>query len=427
MENILGITAEYDPFHSGHAYQLARAREQVHPDAVVCAMSGNFTQRGEPAVLDKWTRAKIAVRQGVDLVFELPFMYACSRAERFAEGAVDLLVSAGVTHISFGCEAQQPEDLLELADGQLSRNRQAEEMTRDFMKAGYSRAKATELTSRQLFGNELTDLMLAPNNILALEYLKRTRWWEESGGVTVHSVPVRRYGSDYRQENRTEGYAGGVALRRMMAAGQDINAYLSYDQEEFSWVDLPAAQQRLYELLRSILLRSTPEELAGIYCVGEGMEHRLKREAVFRDTFDSFLTAMISKRYTAATIRRIMMYILMNIREMPACAPYGRVLAASAAGRKLLRRLQDREEAYASGITGAGSTENCESGRPCLCSNGKRIPPLTVVAGKNRMTGMVESMRQALQMDSLATDMYNLICARSLEDGMDAKQRPYIE
>ena len=116
MGGILGITAEYDPFHTGHAYHLKTAVQQVHPQAVVCVMSGDFTQRGEPAVLDKWIRARIAVQQGVDLVFELPFMYACDRAERFASGAVDLLAGAGVNCITFGCEAEQTEDLRRLAD-----------------------------------------------------------------------------------------------------------------------------------------------------------------------------------------------------------------------------------------------------------------------------------------------------------------------
>lgn len=423
MDRILGITAEYDPFHSGHAYQLKEAREQIRPAAVICVMSGDFTQRGEPAVLDKWTRARIAAQQGVDLVFELPFMYACNRAERFAAGAVDMLVSAGATHISFGCEAEQPEDLKLLVDEQLVREDQVEAYTADFMKEGYSRAKAAELASRKLFGDELTDLMLMPNNILALEYMKRIRWWEEAKGVQICSVPIRRFGSGYGAADPDAGFAGGSALRQMLAAGQDIEAYLPYEKKGLSWVDLPAARQRLYDLLRSIILRSTPEQLAGIYCVGEGMEHRLLKEARLQETYEGFLSAMVSRRYTAAAIRRIMLYILMNAGEFPVSPPYGRVLAANAAGRRLLRRLEDSS---VPGVPGDGSPVQeaaVPGNRPLV----QPVPPLQIIANANKLTGVVEPIRQALQLDMRAADMFHLITGREVDALSDYRRRPWME
>lgn len=395
MERILGITAEYDPFHSGHAYQLAQARLQVRPDAVVCVMSGDFTQRGEPAVLDKWTRARIAVEQGIDLVFELPFMYAVNRAEKFAEGAVDTLVAAGVTHISFGCEAQQPEDLSRLAGGQFARAEQIDAETRDYMKAGYSRAKATELVSRKMFGDEMTDLMLTPNNILALEYMKRTRWWEEAGGMKITSVPVTRHGSGYRTADPGTGFAGGTAIRQMLQAGQDIGQYLAYDEEGLEWTDLTEARRRLYYQIRGILLRSSPEQIARTYCIGEGMENRLVREAARCETYEDFLTAMVSKRYTSAAIRRIMIYLLMNTEEMPVCRPYGRVLAAGPAGRRLLRRLADSEKIH-------------------------------IIANGNRQEEIPEEILQGLILDERAADMYNLICGKPVDAGRDARQHPWM-
>ena len=455
MKRILGITAEYDPFHRGHAYQISRARELADPEAVICAMSGDFTQRGEPAILDKWARASIAARQGVDLVMELPFMYACSRADRFAAGAVDMLVSAGVTHISFGCEAERPEDLQKLAIAQLSEAEQVEERIRDLMRDGCSRAKALELASRSLFGDALTDLMLAPNNILALEYLKRIRQWE-SCGVQITPVPIHREGSGYKAADSASGFAGGAAIRKMIASGQDVTEYLPYDLRDFddlcdadhprdthgiSWNDLPAARQRLYEQVRGIILRSSPEQLARIYGVGEGMEHRMKKIARVQDSYDDFLSDMISRRYSAATIQRIMVYLLMNVEEMPDMAvgaapsrvssaaqsgvsgaapdtvmnipPYGRVLAASEVGRKLLRQIVDAAED--------------ESADDRLTADGRRtVPPLNVIANSNRTEHLQPTQLESLQLDLRAADLYNLILGRDVDACSDARQRPWM-
>ncbi len=398
MESILGITAEYDPFHNGHAWHLARAREQVGPGAVVCAMSGDFTQRGEPAALDKWTRGKIAVTQGVDLVFELPFARACSRAEQFASGAVDLLISAGVTHISYGCEAEHPEHLEALARRQIACSREMDEMISQFMKDGCSRVRAGELACREIFGDELTDLTLLPNNILALEYLKRMVRWEERTGLRIVPVPVQREGSGYRDRCSARGFAGAGVLRQMIADEEDITPYVPYDWNELPWTDLPAARQRLYDQVRGMLLRSDPERIKQIFAVGEGMENRLIREARKQETYEGFLQAMVSRRYTASAIRRIMVYILMDMEEPPVCPPYGRVLAASVAGRGLLRRIGDEED-----------------------------HPLTIIANGNKLDKVPPAVRASLEMDVKAADMYNLVCGRTVDACSDARQRPWME
>ena len=112
---VLGITAEYNPFHNGHKYHIEKSRETTGADCVVAVMSGNFTQRGEAAILDKWERSRLAVDNGVDLVVELPFIYACSKAQSFAEGAVDILKGLGVHMISFGSESGEISNLYEAA------------------------------------------------------------------------------------------------------------------------------------------------------------------------------------------------------------------------------------------------------------------------------------------------------------------------
>ena len=144
-------------------------------------MSGNFTQRGEAAVMDKWTRSRIATEEGVDLVVELPFLYACNRAEFFAQGAVDILQSLGVSHISFGSESGDLEALQALAEDMVRHRETLAEDRMYFMKKGFSFAKSLQLASEHIFGTARTKLMAEPNNILALEYLKRMVYWREQG------------------------------------------------------------------------------------------------------------------------------------------------------------------------------------------------------------------------------------------------------
>ena len=409
MRSILGITAEYDPFHNGHAYQIRQARDLCAPEAVVCAMSGNFTQRGEPAILDKWERAALAVRCGVDMVFELPFIYACQRAEHFAAGAVDLLIGAGATHISFGCEAEHPEDLQKLAVLLREHEDKMVRLTREHMLDGCSHAKGRELACREMFGEELTALMLEPNNILALEYLKRMLWWEQERGVSIEAVPVRRYGSGYRQVDEKTGFAGGTALRQMISSGEDIARFVPYsvgdhDTEvgldavpDLAWTDVEAAHRKLYELVRGIILRSTPQQLAAGYGIGEGMENRLLREAVRCENYDAFLDAMVSRRYTASAIRRIMVWLLMGMEERPKAPAYGRVLAATAAGRKLLRELTDDQSAS-------------------LC----------VISDGNRKEGLDTGILAAYQLDRRAADMFHLVTGQPLDENSDGRRHPWM-
>ena len=422
MRSILGITAEYDPFHNGHAYQIRQARDLCCPDAVICAMSGDFTQRGEPAILDKWERAALAARSGADLVFELPFIYSCQRAEYFAAGAVDLLVSAGATHISFGCEAEHPEELQRLAVLLREHEKELETRAREHMSGGCSRAKAQELACREMFGEEMTSLMLEPNNILALEYLRRMLWWEHEHGVSVTAVPVRRFGSGYRQADEKSGFAGGTALRQMIASGEDIDRFVPYpvgDHDtsigldavhDLAWTDIEAAHRKLYELVRGIILRSTPRQLAAGYGIGEGMENRLLREAVRCESYDAFLDAMVSRRYTASAIRRIMVWLLMGMEERPKAPAYGRVLAATAAGRTVLRELADSQK------------ESAESGRLAVDQSAS----LCVISDGNRMEDLDPEILAAYQLDRRAADMFHLVTGQPLDENSDGRRHPWM-
>lgn len=412
---VLGITAEYNPFHNGHKYHIDQSRKITEADCIVAVMSGNFTQRGEAAILDKWERSRLAVENGVDLVIELPFVYACSRAQSFAEGAVDILKGLGAEIISFGSESGEISELYQLAENLVTKAEEISSVRELFMQKGISFAKAGELAASEVLGEDAVKLMVDPNNILALEYLKRMIFWKRRGHV-IKPVTVKRYGSGYFEKNSETGFAGASAIRKM-ETGEEFGKYVPENVEkalagcEKKKEDFAAevalqqtaaecalhAEENLFRLVRSEIVKSSPEALAQVYHMGEGLENKLKKEIVTARNMDELVSAVVSRRYTEAAVRRLLTYVLMGLREYePSRAVYGRVLAANDVGRKLLGRLKKQDD---------------------------HIPIITNI---NKDDVDNEDVRACLKYDVLASDMYNLIYDRDLYAFSDKVRRPYM-
>ncbi|MBE6029260.1 MAG: nucleotidyltransferase family protein [Clostridiales bacterium] len=396
-----GITAEYNPFHNGHVYHIEKTRQLSGADCVIAVMSGDFTQRGEPAVCDKWERAKAAVSaaRGADLVVELPFAFACSRATVFAAGAVDMLVKMGVDVISFGCEAEEPERLRNLADTLVSDAASIEAEKTARMGEGLSHAKAYELAVADRAGEAAAELLRSPNNILALEYLKRIAFWRGKG-VPIEDLPVKRFGSGYHDVSAAEdAFAGAGALRNMLKKGEDIRRYVP---AACSWEDAKVLSDRYLQILKGTVLRSTPEDLAHIRGIGEGLENSIIREIKTAESIDGLIAALTSRRYTGATIRRALTHVLTGTGwkeadTLTARAPSaGRLLAAGEKGRQFMREHRDGD--------------------------------FTVVTNLNREEEKLAPLdRQLLKLDEKAADIYNLLCGRDLYAASDRVRSPYIE
>ncbi len=326
---ICGIICEYNPFHTGHEYQIIKARENA--DVIVAIMSGSFTQRGEPAFFDKWTRAKAAVSGGVDLVIELPFLGAVAPAENFASAAVKLIGATGIIDtLAFGSESG---DLDELAA--VSENR---EEIRIGLKQGesYSKAVAT---------GEKAELF-TPNNILAMEYLRAI----EKYAPHIKPVTVKRIG-DYHSENPSGSFISATACRKAMVDGKldEIRAYLPDKSFELVKTEMAAGNFSRYERLDSLfigLLRRDREFLKNIAYVSEGIENRFYKAADRFNSVEAVAEAVKSKRYTRARINRIIANALVgvtknDITEFYAKKPlYARILAANSAGISLLGEIQ---------------------------------------------------------------------------------------
>ena len=341
--SVIGIVGEYNPFHYGHKHHIAETKRLLGEDCpVVCAMSGDFIQRGEAAVYSKFARAEAAVRSGVDLVLELPPAWALSSAEGFARGAVGLLGSIGVvTHLSFGSECGEVEPLETLAEilldpligADIRRELEAQE--------GIPFAAARQRAVAKRAG-ELSGQLETPNNILAVEYIKAV--YEQ--GLSIKPVTVQRFGSGHDKMSES-GHKSAAEIRRALANGADISASVPGSAYEiYRREDKLGRGPVLMENLESAMisrLRMLPDSaFAALPDAGEGLNNRLARAAREESGLDAVIAAAKSKRYALSRIRRMVMCAVLGIsadmsRETP---PYARVLAANARGCALLR---DRE------------------------------------------------------------------------------------
>lgn len=408
--NVAGIIAEYNPFHNGHLFHLQTAREQCDADYVVCVMSGHFLQRGEPAIFDKWSRAAMAVAAGADLVFELPFAYACRSAGVFARGGVELLASTGiVSHLCFGSEAGSLDQLNQVAALLKDEQPLFKEMLRAKLQNGLSYPTARHLTLQQY--NQATapsnlsfdaDLLAKPNNTLAIEYLiALTRL-----GNPLVPVTVKRHCADYHDLSINGPITSATAIRRQLETGgfaESVRTALPPSTAKIMQNCLdrgygPVFFANFERSLLSLLRRATVQQLSLVLDINEGLENKLKEAANTAASLESLLKAVKSKRYTRTRLQRILTYCLLNFSKQSAhmldqSGPqYLRLLAFSFRGRQLLKIM--RKNASLPVIhKPAAYVSDTPSASPAL--------------------------KNMLRFDILATDLYVLGCPQPRRGGLD--------
>ena len=335
----IGIIAEYNPFHSGHRHHAEVCRQTFGPDcAIVCAMSGNWVQRGDAAITDKWTRAAQALAGGADLILELPTLWAVSSAETFAQGGTEVLSASGVVDVlSFGSEAGSVRPLAQAAACLDTPAWKA--ALRVFLDQGLSFPAARQKAAERLLGDEAACLKF-PNNNLGVEYLRAMA--RLSHPMEPHTIP--RLGAAHDAHSvLTEKYASASYLRQQILdrSPEPLAPYLTTENE----ARLRRDPAQLSFCTRGVLarLRSlSPEALEALPDSGEGLSHRLAQAAQTACTLDDLYTQVKSKRYTHARIRRMVLWAFLGLSEAdrPDHVPYLRVLGFSPKGQTLLRRMK---------------------------------------------------------------------------------------
>ncbi|WP_226578445.1 nucleotidyltransferase [Halobacillus litoralis] len=347
--NSCGLIVEYNPFHNGHLYHLEESKKHADADCIIAIMSGNFLQRGEPAIMDKWHRAEAALRQGADLVLELPFLYAVQHSDFFSKGAVQTLAELGVDTICFGSENGRIHAFTKAFDHLQAHQDTYEATVRTYLNEGYSFPEASRLGYEAIeFPTDTIDLS-QPNNILGYSYVKQMLTYSPS----VKPLTISRKDNHYHDETITGTIASATSIRKEMLGKQEVTdkAASSIPSTTEELLDQYKETQGLwhnweayFHLLQYKLLTTDEQTLRGFHGVDEGLEYRLKRAIKEAATFEEFITAVKTKRYTWTRLQRTLAHILVGtdkqqagglLRESP--PPYARVLGMNDIGKKYLK------------------------------------------------------------------------------------------
>lgn len=333
---ISGVICELNPLHSGHAALFSHAK--TISQGLVCVLSGNYVQRGEPAILDKWARTRLALLSGADLVLELPLPWACAGAERFALGGVALLDSlVCVDTLLFGSEEEDLRSLKALAKtlDSLEFSRELEKET-----GGDTFALRRERAVARLVGAETAALLRKPNVILGVEYLKAMLRL----GSSMDAVLFPRLGAGHDIPDQEGPILSASHARDLLRHGADLSGRLPKDTLRI-WRELsekglcPVTLSRLETGVLCRLRSMEPEDFARLPDVSEGLENRLYKAARQAGSLEEFYTLVKSKRYSHARIRRLAMAAFLGLtQDLPALPPYLRVLGMTPLGEKILRQ-----------------------------------------------------------------------------------------
>ena len=396
---IAGIVAEYNPFHTGHAYQIKQTREQLGEDtAIVCAMSGNWVQGARPAVTDKWQRARLALMGGADLVLELPTLWAVSSAESFAWGAVSLLHATGVVdHLSFGSECGEVGSLQKLA--QCLNSEGYFTQLKGLLDTGMSFAACRQAAVEDLLDKDTADLLATPNNNLGVEYLRALDRLDSS----ITPITIHREGAGYHQLSDTAQrptFRSATDLRRSIFAEDwaDVEDYLIPGATELlRSVPRPTADMERAFLAKLRTMTAADWTLLPDSGANEGLPERLVRASQKARSTEEFFELAKTKRYTHARLRRLLLWAFLGLTEAdrPDHPLYLKVLGCTERGRALLKEMKDSAT----------------------------LPVLTKPAHVNRLD---ESCRKLFELESRCTDLYGLFLPQLPPCGREWSESPIL-
>lgn len=398
--NIVAIVSEYNPFHNGHKLQVDKVKKELNPDAIISIMSGNFVQRGEAAVLNKWERTKMALKGGVDLVLELPCIYALSSAEFFSYGAVSLMNSLNsVNYISFGSECGDYIILEKIAKILLNEPPLFKKILKEKLSEGLSFALARDLALNSFLQNDnimsSKELLGTPNNILGIEYIKSLL--KLNSPIKIHTV--KREGASFKDENLYNKLSSATAIRKFINEGGNISML----QNNIPNSTLMGLQENKDNLLLSsdtmikYLKYKSYEKgsMENLPDCNEGLENLIYKSLISSNSLKDVIMKTKSKRYAYSRISRLLCQYYIGfdnfntkvLRKEP--CPYGRILGFNQKGRLALKDI----------------TKN--SSIPIYTKLPKIKP-------------------ETLELDILSTKMYSLL-SKNTSPLMDYEQKPIIE
>ena len=353
MSRVIGVVAEYNPFHNGHYYHLQATKEITGAEYCVAVISGNFTQRGDTSIVNKWAKAYMAICGGADLVIELPTVYSISSAENFASGAVKILDNLKVVDaISFGAEANDLATLNNIANVLYEEPKAYTNILSHELKKGISYPAARE-NALMMYLNDIkryANTLSSPNNILAIEYLKALKIQKSK----LEPIMIRRKKVYYNDNKIVDDFASATAIRKLLQGGEYANlrkviprsSYTIIGQESRKGGMVLSLSKYEKEIIYTLRMM-TVEEIAELPDVSEGLQFAIKNAANEANNLKDLISNIKSKRYTQTRIQRILLYALLGIdkklmEKSRKVVPYVRVLGFTQKGKSLLSEISRR-------------------------------------------------------------------------------------
>lgn len=356
MGNVLGIISEYNPFHNGHLHHLIESKKITNSDYTIAIMSGNFTQRGEVSIVDKWSKTQMAISNGIDLVIELPTLYAISSAENFASGAIKILNSLGIVdYISFGSESNDITLLDDIANVLAFEPTQYKTLLSHELARGESYPKARE-NAVMMYLNDVrrfANILSSPNNILGIEYLKSLKRQKSN----IQPITIKREGSKYNDSTIPRGsrFASATAIRNLCQSTDDITPIQRFVPETtFDILEENIKKGNFVKGLSTFdteilytLRKMSTSEIANLPDVSEGLEFSIKNAANQCNSIVELLSIINTKRYTKTRLQRILLYAILGITKQDmqismSTSPYIRVLGFNDKGQELISEISKR-------------------------------------------------------------------------------------
>lgn len=410
---VVGLITEYNPFHNGHKYHLEKSKELSGASHSIAVMSGNFLQRGEPALFDKWERAEIAVKEGVDLVLELPTVYSCNSAEFFAHGSVSLLNSLNIVDsVCFGSEDGELKNINLLSDLLINEPLDYKNILKKYLDLGYTFPLARQNAIEEYLGNSLDtiDILNTPNNILGIEYVKALKLLNSS----INPLTIKRIKADYNSTKVESDICSATAIRGLLQEGdENLNSIKGViPSESFNIIEKviskgigPIFAKDLEQIIFYKLRITSTKDLSYIHDMTEGLENRMKKGAILSTSYDELLHYLKTKRYTMTRLQRILIKTILGITKhdiatlVKSMGPqYIRVLGFNAQGANLLKKI-------------------------------KKESSLPIVTNLKRFAPQNEYAKRMIEIDVNATNIYTLLYKNRTftSGGLDYIKKPFID
>lgn len=329
--SIIGIICEYNPFHNGHLYHIKKVKEIFPNSPIILVMSGNFTQRGIPSIINKWDKTKLALQYGVDLVIELPFVFASQSADIFAKGSIQLLKELKVTDIVFGSESTSSEDFINLANIQLN-NIDYNFKVKDYLNKGINYPSAMAKALKDISNTSIT----TPNDLLGLSYTKEII--KQNANIKIH--PIKRT-IGYHDTEEINNFASASLIRDKISNNKNIDSLVPPKSNRIIKETNLHFTNNYFDLLKYKIL--TDNQIKKYQTVDEGIENRIYKYILKSESIEELINSIKTKRYTYNKIQRMLTHILCSFTKEEATNinnEYIRILGFSKVGKKHLNKIK---------------------------------------------------------------------------------------